>query len=157
MSKKKIVYIDLDGVVVDLMLEVQHELSSENSLYKMEEELIDASETVFLNSPPIPDALEAIAELEKHYEVFILSTAPWLNVHAWSQKRLWIEKHLPSMYKRLILTHRKDLLLGDYLIDDRTNNGAAEFSGEHIHIFHPDSKYPDWESVLNYLVPKIKD
>lgn len=152
MSKKKILYIDLDGVVVDLMLEVERELKSENQNYKGIEELIDNSETVFLNAPPIPHAIEAIEELEKHYDVFILSTAPWNNVNAWFQKRVWVERHLPSLIKKLILTHRKDLLKGDFLIDDRAKNGAAQFSGEHIHIFEP--KFHDWDSVLNYLIPK---
>ena len=50
----------------------------------------------------------------------------------------------------LILSHPKNLNSGDYLIDDRTKNGADMFKGEHIH-FGQD-KFPDWESVLEYLV-----
>ena len=41
--------------------------------------------------------------------------------------------------------------MGDYLIDDRTKNGAGEFSGELIQFGSDD--YPDWETVLNYLQP----
>ena len=52
-------------------------------------------------------------------------------------------------YKRLILTHNKQLNIGDYLIDDRTKNGAGEFTGEHIHF--GTEKFPDWKSVLDYL------
>jgi hypothetical protein len=40
--------------------------------------------------------------------------------------------------------------MGDYLIDDRTKNGAGEFKGELIH-FGTD-KFPDWDSVLEYLL-----
>ena len=36
------------------------------------------------------------------------------------------------MWKRIFLTHRKDLLMGDILIDDRTANGAGEFKGKLI-------------------------
>ena len=55
------------------------------------------------------------------------------------------------MNRRLILSHRKDLLKGDYLIDDRPNNGAADFEGELIKFGNEEFK--DWKAVLNYLKP----
>lgn len=150
MQNKKIVYIDLDGVIVDLIGELHHELRNTTQTFEEPTDLIDHSETIFLNSKPIPHALEAISELEKHFDVYILSTAPWHNIHSWSQKRIWVEKHLPTMFKRLILTHHKNQLMGDYLIDDRINNGVGDFKGEHIHIFQ--EPFPTWQSVLDYLL-----
>jgi hypothetical protein len=44
----------------------------------------------------------------------------------------------------------KGLLIGDYLIDDRTANGAGEFTGKHIH-FATD-EYPNWDIVLKELL-----
>ena len=38
---------------------------------------------------------------------------------------------------------------GDYLIDDRTKNGADRFRGEHIHFGQP--PFPDWPAVVAYL------
>ena len=55
-----------------------------------------------------------------------------------------------SAYKRLILSHNKHLNIGDYLIDDRTANGAGQFRGEHIH-FGSD-RFPSWGSVIEYLM-----
>lgn len=52
-------------------------------------------------------------------------------------------------YKRLILTHHKDLNRGDFLIDDRTRHGADRFAGEHIHL--GSDRFPDWPSVMEYL------
>ena len=52
--------------------------------------------------------------------------------------------------RKLILTHRKDLLKGDILIDDRPNNGAKNFDGELI-TFGSD-QYPKWDAVLDYLL-----
>ena len=52
-------------------------------------------------------------------------------------------------YKRLILTHHKNLNLGDYLVDDRTKNGADRFRGEHILFGSP--QFPDWLAVTAYL------
>jgi 5'(3')-deoxyribonucleotidase len=66
---------------------------------------------------------------------------------------LWIQKHLGELaYKRLILSHHKNLNFGDYLIDDRTKRGADRFVGEHIH-FKTD-RFPDWASVITYLRTK---
>ena len=66
-------------------------------------------------------------------------------------KRIWLEEHFGKVAeKRLILTHRKDLCMGDYLVDDTTRNGAGEFIGTHIHFNTP--AYPDWEAVYQYLM-----
>ena len=151
MTENKVVYIDLDGVIVDLISQMKKELSETSKIYEDETDIIDDSETIFINSQPIPHALESIVELEKYFDVYILSTAPWHNIHSWSQKRIWVDKYMPTMFKKLILTHHKEQLIGEYLIDDRLKNGAAEFKGEHIHIFEND--FPTWESVLKYLIP----
>ena len=39
--------------------------------------------------------------------------------------------------------------IGDYLIDDRTKNGAGEFNGELV-LFGSEN-YPNWKSVEEYL------
>ncbi len=53
-------------------------------------------------------------------------------------------------YKRLILTHHKELNKGDFLIDDRDANGAGSFEGEHIWFSSP--RFPDWKTVIEYLM-----
>lgn len=75
------------------------------------------------------------------------------NRPPWSDKLEWVKTYLGDIaYKRLILTHHKHLNIGDYLVDDRTNNGADRFSGEHI-LFGSD-EFPDWQAVLGYLRKK---
>jgi 5'(3')-deoxyribonucleotidase len=102
---------------------------------------------------PIEGAVKAVKTLSQHYDVYILSTAPWKNPSAWSDKRTWVTKYFHGIfYKRIILTHRKDFVIGDYLIDDRSRNGASEFCGEWIQ-FGSD-EFPDWESVVSYLSQK---
>ncbi len=64
---------------------------------------------------------------------------------------------IPSIYsendhKRMVITHRKDLCQGDYLIDDRGKHGTSEFAGEWIQF--GSEQFPDWQSVLDYLLPK---
>ena len=49
----------------------------------------------------------------------------------------------------MILSHHKNLNQGDYLIDDRTKNGAGKFQGEHIHF--GTEQFANWNCVLSYL------
>jgi hypothetical protein len=103
---------------------------------------------------PMPNAIESYNYLASHFDTYILSTAPWNNPSAWSDKLLWVKKYLgEAAYKRLILSHHKNLNDGHYLIDDRTKNGADRFPGEHIHFGA--EKFPDWISVVEYLKTKI--
>ena len=53
-------------------------------------------------------------------------------------------------HKRLILSHHKNLNVGDFLVDDRTANGASSFQGKHIHF--GSNEFPDWESVCKFLL-----
>ena len=46
--------------------------------------------------------------------------------------------------------HHKNLNVGDYLIDDRTENGAGQFRGKHIHF--NSEEFPDWNCVCEYLL-----
>lgn len=94
------------------------------------------------------DALNALSAMD--YDLYFLSTPQWSNPDCWKEKRLWVEQHFGElMFKRLILTHNKGLLKGEYLIDDRIQNGVNEFGGEHIH-FGSD-KFPTWTEVVTYL------
>ena len=109
---------------------------------------------IFLLMDPIPGAIDSFNELSKLFDTYILSTSPWENDSAWTDKLKWVKKHLgESAYKRLILSHHKNLNTGDFLIDDRTKNGADKFQGEHIHF--GTEKFPDWKSVVEYLNQKI--
>jgi 5'-nucleotidase len=148
-KEKKIVYIDMDNVLVDFKSAFEHydKTFIENTENK------DEIEGIFSKMKPMKDAIASVKKLSKHYSVFILSTAPWDNPSAWTDKLLWIKKYLPEeCYKRLILSHNKQLNKGHYLIDDRIQNGAIGFEGEHIHFGTED--FPNWKSVTQYLLNK---
>ena len=55
-------------------------------------------------------------------------------------------------HKAAFLSHNKNLNAGDFLVDDRTANGAGEFAGEHIHFLS--EQFKDWDDVLSYLLLK---
>ena len=99
---------------------------------------------------PMEGAIEAYETLCKKYDTYILSTSPWGNDTAASDKVRWVKKYLGEVaIKRLILSHHKNLNKGDIIIDDRTKNGVDKFEGEHIHFGA--EEFPDWKAVCNYL------
>lgn len=101
----------------------------------------------------VENAIESYAKLSTIFETYILSTAPWDNPNAWSDKLLWVKRHLgASAYKRLIVSHHKNLNDGHFLVDDRTKNGADRFRVEHIHFATP--AFPNWEKTLSFLKMK---
>ena len=146
----KRLYVDMDNVLVDFPAGVA---TLPPDLRREYEGRLDEVPGIFARMPPLRGALEAFATLAARFDTYVLSTAPWENPSAWSDKLLWVQRHLgAAAKKRLILTHHKDLNLGDYMIDDRTKNGAEHFTGEHIHFGTP--RFPDWDAVLSYLLPR---
>ena len=137
----------MDNVLVDFKTGIDR-ISSYNK--KEYEGRYDEVPDIFSLMDPMEGAIESYNKLSSQYDTYILSTSPWDNPSAWQDKILWVKKYLEkSAYKRLILSHHKNLNRGDYLIDDRLKNGTDKFIGEHIH-FGTD-KFPDWKSVLSYL------
>ena len=146
----KIIYVDLDGVVADFDKgKSEHPLGGVTPYIGRPDKLPGLYE----NLAPIPNAIESVNILLNNpgFDVYFLSTAPWDNPEAWMHKRLWVAKHFNEklIRKRLILCHHKQLLIGDYLIDDRKFNGASEFKGEWMHF--GSEQFPDWLSVLKHL------
>lgn len=149
----KRVFIDMDNVLVDFQSGLDQVSEETKAAYA---DRLDEIPGLFAKMKPMPGAIEAVHELQKHYDLFILSTAPWKNPSAWSDKVEWVTKYLDDVFhKRLVITHRKDLCQGDYLIDDRGKNGTSEFSGEWIQF--GSERFPDWKSVLNYLTSRRLD
>ena len=138
----------MDNVLVDFPSGIS-KLSQE--VINEYESNLDEVPNIFSLMEPLEGAIDSFKILSQRYDTYILSTAPWENSSAWSDKVKWVKKYLgESAYKRLILTHHKNLNHGEYLIDDRTKNGAGEFKGELIQ-FGTD-KFPDWKSVCSYLL-----
>lgn len=149
---KKILYIDMDNTLVDFRARLDGIDEALRERYRGREDELPG---LFALMPPMPGALDAFAQLSALFDTYILSTAPWGNPSAWQHKVEWVHVHLgmdPSSpaYKRLILSHHKNLNRGDFLVDDRpTHNGAGSFAGEVIPFGAPD--FPDWATVVRYL------
>lgn len=119
----------MDNVLVDF----------QSAFAKLDQKILDTYESkdeipgIFSLMDPMEGSIDAFTALSDIFDVYILSTSPWNNPSAWTDKLEWVKKYLGDVgYKRLILSHHKNLNKGAYLIDDRTKNGASEFEGELI-------------------------
>ena len=158
--RKKIVFIDMDGVLVNFegaMLKAYKNNPGFSEKYKKNPDEIPG---IFKDPKPIKGAIESVTQLAKSgkYDLFIATTATWENPEAAMHKRLWIEKYFGVLFeKKMMITHRKDLLLGEYLIDDRLKNGASGFTGELLPFGWAYEKeefneYKTWEDILKKLL-----
>ena len=145
---KKVLYIDMDNVLVDFPTGI------EKLDKKTKDKFLDNYDEVpgiFSLMEPMKDAVAAFNLLADKYDTYILSTAPWKNPSAWSDKLIWVQKHIgEKAHKRLIISHHKNMNKGHYLIDDREKNGAIIFEGELI--LFGSEEFKDWQAVLEYLL-----
>jgi 5'(3')-deoxyribonucleotidase len=148
----KVLYFDMDNVLVDFQSGIDQLTPEELKEY---EGRLDDVPHIFSKMKPLKGSQEAVEVLSKHFDCYILSTSPWANPTAASDKQNWIKKYYPEIFhKRMILSHRKDFLKGDYLIDDRDAHGAPDFEGEWI--YFKSDRFPNWEKVVQYILGKEK-
>ena len=153
----KTLYIDMDNTLVDFRTRLKGVAPSVLSEY---EGRIDEIPGFFAVMQPMPGAIEAFHELSELFDTYILATAPWHNPSAWQHKIEWVHLHFGKheclngkenpAYKRLILSHHKNLNRGDFLVDDRPKkNGADKFEGKVIKF--GSKKFRDSAAVTAHL------
>ncbi len=151
--KSRLGALRMDTTLVDFQSGIDRLSSAEQTRFDGN---LDDVPGIFSLMDPMPGAIDAFHQLAAVFDTYILSTAPWDNPLAWTEKLLWIKMHLgrdeaSPAYKRLILSHHKNLNVGGYIVDDRTARGVDQFAGEHIHFGQ--AGFETWERVLAYLVP----
>lgn len=144
----KTIYIDMDGVLADFK-----SASDRDKIEFPEQKYPQSQIGFFLNLKPIEYSLESFVELEKYFNVWILTRPSVQNPLCYTEKALWVKNHLGiDVQRRTIMATDKSLLKGDYLIDDDTKHGQTEFEGEHIHFGN--TPFENWQKVVKYLMEK---
>ena len=149
MNKKKIVYVNLDGIIAEFESKMLHQIKSiiYNEQYVFRSALYEIA-------PPLKGGAQAVQALMnmEEFNVFFISTPIWGDTDVWSEKRDWLSQlfKFKKVRGRLFLCHQKHLLRGDYLIDQSWRYGSKKFQGEWIQI-GVDPKFPSWKGVLEYL------
>ena len=134
-NSKKILYIDMDGVLVDFQSGI-NSLSKE--YFEKYNNRYDEAPKIFSLMQPIENAIFSFNLLSKYFDTYILSTSPWDNPTALQDKQDWVKKYIrESAKKRLIFSHHKNL----------------KFEGKHIHFGY--EPFINWFDVLDYLISKI--
>lgn len=157
----------MDNVIVDFKSGLDKVAEEVKDLYKDDgtgKPHFDDIPGIFSLMEPMKGAVESIKAIAetKHYQLYILSTAPWGNPSAWCDKLKWVKHYFDSdkedglFYKRLILSHHKNLCIqqNSWLIDDREANGAKDFDQRLIRF--GSEQFPDWDSVRRYFLELAK-
>ena len=137
---KKTIFIDMDGVIANFA-----KAAEEGGWKHRPDKHVNFGELEVM-----PGAEEALRKLNQDFDIFIASTPPWDRPDMWGAKREWIAKHFPYLKRKLILTHRKDLLIGDILIDDSRWRGQPDFKGAWLW-FGTNQRCLDWPSTLELI------
>lgn len=146
--KKKILYIDMDGVLCDFKSSYEQKLKENPELTYPQSQW-----GFFIDLEPIKDAVDSVRYLSQYFDVWILTRPSTYNINCYSEKAFWIKKHLGfEMQEKTILCPNKSLLKGDFLVDDQLEHGQSEFEGELIHF--GSEKFICWEEVSTYLISK---
>jgi 5'-nucleotidase len=83
----------------------------------------------FRHLPVIGDSVDVLRRLNERYEVFIVSAAMEFP-NSLKDKYDWLMEHFPFFtWKQIALTGSKDLVFGDFMIDDHVKN-LQNFKGK---------------------------
>ncbi len=116
---------DVDGVLLDFVGAV-FRARGESREPVLRYDFLTANDKVMLRSPdfwetlhPMPGAMAAIDRRRAIGHDIVAVTAPWHSCKGWGfVRRHLLKKHFGIHQDNVIITHRKDLVRGDYFVDD---------------------------------------
>lgn len=140
------VYIDMDDVMCDFSGARKSALLTNPEIGYPQSQL-----DFFRKLKPIYGAIDGVNYLMNNYDAYIASAPSICNPLSYTEKALWIKDHFGTrVLERLILIPQKNLLKGDYLIDDRIDsNGQNMFNGKLIQF--GSAEWPNWMTVIEYF------
>ena len=171
---KKTIAIDMDGVIADVEAQALKWYERDYGIKMTREELSGKGEDdlfpekgllrkyahtpgFFATLPLMEGAVEAVGELMKDYEVYIVSAAMEFPLSL-PEKLEWLGKHFPFIsWRNIIFCGDKSIIGTDYMIDDHIKN-LDYFKGTTImfHAFHNTTythhrRANNWNEVIALL------
>ncbi len=136
--------------------DAQNGISRKTLFISLEDTLADFRNEIpkgkaMIDFEPEPSAAKAFAKLSESYEAYVVVSAPYNEPQSWPAMVQWCEKVLGvPAWDRIIFTNRRDLILGDYLIDRYTDRyGASGFMGTVIEF--GSETFRTWEDILTFF------
>jgi 5'(3')-deoxyribonucleotidase len=149
-TQPKRICVDMDEVMADAVAEhlIRYNQEFKSNLTKEDlrgkrfwqvvpaahHEILDdmlRAEDFFADLDVMPDAPRVLAELQRHYEIFIASAAMEVP-SSFNAKYAWLERHFPFIsHTHIVFCGDKSILKADYLIDDNPRQ-LQFFSGTGI-------------------------
>jgi len=137
-----IIYFDMDNVLANFNGAFNRELSpSEKPLERLEKGF-------YRNLKPLGETVKLVRILIfMGHDVYIASKPTSHSEYCASEKYQWVREHIPELSKKVILTGHKQLLVGDYLIDDHPERWS-EFGGK-VLFFNPNNHEESYKRIIS--------
>lgn len=174
MRTKKRIAIDMDGVIADTEThyinwyydQYQVKVSHSQLIGKAEGEGFPVKGAIrnflltpgfFKSLPVMPGAVEALQELSKNFEIFIVSAAMEFP-QSLSEKQAWLNQHFPFIsWKNIVFCGDKSVIQADYMIDDHVKNlsgfkgTALLFDAAHNTFITDYQRIRSWKEAVDLL------
>ncbi|MEW9671988.1 hypothetical protein [Ammoniphilus sp. 3BR4] len=178
-NRNKVLLLDMDDVTVDQSSTwIKRIYEKTGTLYDREEwtkwdlssilppeimhmifEEINKEPGFFRNLPAKEGAIEGIKELSLYYDIVFVTAS---EHYAFQDKYHWIRENLSFLSKpNLVLTHRKDLIVGDIIVDDGPHNILKSPVKTKIIFDHPWNRHisqfqrvTHWDQLVDFLIAK---
>lgn len=104
----------------------------------------------FRNLPVMDDSVEVLQEMNKRYEIFIVSAATEFP-NSLKDKLDWLLEHFPFFnWKQLVLCGEKRMVFGDHMIDDHARH-LQHFNGKkHLYAAPHNKDVTGYDRINNW-------
>ncbi len=157
------VILDMDGVLADIYTQMINYHQNSTGEIVNYQDTIGLSEMeafpdgltyinepgFFRTLPVIEDSIDGVKYLNDHYKLYIVSSAMQFP-NSLREKYDWLEEHFPFLdWKQIVLCGSKELIKGDFMIDDHPKN-LDFFEGEKIIFTQPHNQLIENENYKRF-------
>ncbi|MBO9620425.1 MAG: 5'(3')-deoxyribonucleotidase [Niabella sp.] len=166
--------VDMDGVLADVYSQFKKYETEEFGSVQPDRDLRGKTEReayknvrvyvnspgFFLNAPVMAGSIAVMEELNKAYELFIVSSAMEFPLSLY-EKYQWLQQHFSFLsWQQIVLCGSKQVITGDIMLDDHFKNldhfrgKTILFSQPHNMLKEPGShiRVNDWQEVGQLLL-----